>query len=167
MRQSGGYVTVCSEAGVGTRLSVYLPRAEGTVAAAPLPRRPMAAQDTAETILVVDDDASVLAAAARILARAGYEVLPAASPEEAEAISSAFGGDIHLLMTDVMMPQMNGGELARRVQRTRPAIRVLYTSGYTSDAVIGRGFITSDTVFLAKPFNLADVVAKVREALDG
>ena len=167
VRQSGGYVTVCSEPGAGTRLSVYLPRVEGTVAATPVPRRPAPAHTAAETILVVDDDASVLTAAARILARAGYEVLPAASPEEAESISTAFARDIHLLMTDVMMPQMNGGELARRILLARPAIRVLYTSGYTNDAVIGRGFITSDTVFLAKPFTLADVVGKVREALEG
>jgi two-component system, cell cycle sensor histidine kinase and response regulator CckA len=165
VRQSGGYVAVCSEPGSGTRFSVYLPKAEGTAAAVPQPRRPAQPHEGAETVLVVDDDESVLSAATRMLSKAGYTVLRASSPVEAEALAAAHAGEIHLLVTDVMTPQMNGGELARRICMARPATRVLYMSGYTNDTVIGRGVITPDTVFLAKPFTMADATAKVREAL--
>ena len=118
-----------------------------------------------ETILVVDDDAAVRVVLARILTRAGYTVLTAGAPSEAEAVAAGHPGDIHLLMTDLMLPDMDGGELARRLRAARPAARVLYTSGYTNESVVRSGLIPADVPFLSKPFTIDEVVPKVREAL--
>jgi PAS domain S-box-containing protein len=165
VRQSGGYVSVYSELGHGTTFRVYLPRVEGAVLTPAARTREAARTDAVETILVVDDDTSVRAVASRILTRVGYTVLTASSAREAETLWTQHAGEIHLLMTDVMMPDMDGGELARRFTRSRADARVLYTSGYTNDSVIGRGLITPDTIFLAKPFAIEAVLRKVREAL--
>jgi CheY-like chemotaxis protein len=165
VRQSGGYVSVYSELGHGTTFRVYLPRVEGQVPAPAAAQRESGRIDATETILVVDDDAAVRAVAARILERAGYAVLTASSARGAEAVWTQHRGPIHLLMTDVMMPDMNGGELARRLLHSRPEARVLYTSGFTNESVIGRGVITAGTIFLAKPFAIEAVLRKVREAL--
>lgn len=118
-----------------------------------------------ETILLVDDDAAVRTVLARILTRAGYTVLTASAAAEAETIFADHAGAIHLLMTDLIMPDMNGGELARRLIAIRPGTRVLYTSGYTSETVVRRGLILPDVPFLSKPFTIDAVVPKVREAL--
>jgi two-component system, cell cycle sensor histidine kinase and response regulator CckA len=166
VKQSGGYINFTSEVGCGTTFRVYLPQVEAE--AVPIRQSKMrdsAPQPTSETILVVDDDVSVRVAIARILSRAGYSVLTASGPSEAEAVWSKHAGPIHLLMTDVMMPDMDGGELARHLLPSRPEARVLYTSGYTNETVIGRGAITSEMIFLAKPFTIDGVVQKVREAL--
>lgn len=118
-----------------------------------------------ETILLVDDDAAVRTVLARILTRAGYDVLPAGSPADAEVIAAGHPGAIHLLITDLVMPDMNGGELARRLLAARPGARVLYTSGYTSETAIHHGLLLPDVPFLPKPFTVDAVVPKVREAL--
>jgi PAS domain S-box-containing protein len=165
VRQSGGYVSVYSEVGRGTTFRIYLPRvADDIHVQAP---KPVAAQTSngKATILLVDDDDAVRAVATRILTRAGYAVLGAASPNEAEAIWATHDGPIHLLMTDLMMPGMNGSELASRLLESRKDARVLYTSGYTNETVIRRGLIIPDKPFLAKPFTIDDVIRKVREAL--
>jgi CheY-like chemotaxis protein len=165
VRQSGGYVSVYSEVGRGTTFRIYLPRVtEDIRVQAP---KPVVAQTAngKETILLVDDDDAVRAVATRILTRAGYHVLCAASPEEAEVIWAGHAGPIHLLMTDLMMPGMNGGELASRLLESRKDARVLYTSGYTNETVIRRGLIIPDKPFLAKPFTIDDVIRKVRDAL--
>jgi CheY-like chemotaxis protein len=165
VRQSGGYVSVYSELDQGTTIKVYLPSAAGEIPVRPA-RTPRTARHAAsETILVVDDDASVRTAVARILTRSGYAVLTAASPREAEVVWTRHPGPIHLLMTDVMMPDMDGGQLALRLLRSRPEARVLYTSGYTDETVIARGLITPGAIFLAKPFTLDAVDVKVRQAL--
>ena len=165
VRQSGGYVSVYSEVGRGTAFRIYLPLARGEVhaqapkvVAEPLPQGK-------ETILLVDDDDAVRMVATRILTRAGYSVLAATSPREAEAVWANHPGPIHLLMTDLMMPDMNGGELAAKLLERRRGSRVLYTSGYTNETVIRRGLIISDVPFLSKPFTIDDVIRKVREAL--
>jgi PAS domain S-box-containing protein len=166
VRQSGGYIDLSSEVGRGTTFRVFLPRVEADAA----PQKPTKTLKTdvqlsTETILLVDDDVSVRVAIARILSREGYSVLTASGPSEAVAVWSRYPGPIHLLMTDVMMPDMDGGELARHLLPSRPDSRVLYTSGYANETVIGRGAITSDMIFLAKPFTIEGVVQKVREAL--
>ena len=119
----------------------------------------------AETILLVDDDDGVRLVATRILTRAGYTVLAASSPDEAEAIWTDHPGPIHLLMTDLMLPGMNGGQLANRLLESRKDARVLYTSGYTNESVVERGLIIPDMPFLAKPFTILDVIRTVRDAL--
>jgi two-component system, cell cycle sensor histidine kinase and response regulator CckA len=167
VRQSGGYMHVYSELGHGTTFKLYLPCADGELVTPVVPATETTHRDATETILVVDDDNGVRSTTARILAKAGYAVLSAASPGEAEELWTRHDGPIHLLLTDVMMPAMDGGELARRLLRTRPDARVLYTSGYTNEAIVGRGLITPDTTFLAKPFTIEAVVRKTREALSG
>ena len=165
VRQSGGYVSVYSEVGRGTTFRIYLPRVTGDVhVQAPKPA-PVQAPNGKETILLVDDDEAVRAVASRILTRAGYSVLGASSPKEAEAIWNDHPGPIHLLMTDLMMPGMNGGELASLLLASRKNARVLYTSGYTNETVIRRGLIIPDKPFLSKPFTIDDVIRKVRDAL--
>jgi two-component system, cell cycle sensor histidine kinase and response regulator CckA len=158
---------VYSELGHGTTFKLFLPCAEGELAAAVAAPDSAAPREVTETVLVVDDDDGVRTTTARILARAGFEVLSAASPAEAEELWTSHDGPIHLLLTDVMMPTMDGGELARRLLTSRPDARVLYTSGYTNESVVGRGLITSDTAFLAKPFTIEAVVRKAKEALAG
>ncbi|MEO8563682.1 MAG: PAS domain S-box protein [bacterium] len=165
VRQSGGYVHVYSELGHGSTFKLFLPIADGELVEPAASCDSMAQRDVTETVLVVDDDDGVRTTTARILARAGFAVLSAASPAEAEEIWRSHHGPIHLLLTDVMMPTMDGGELSRRLLVSRPDARVLYTSGYTNESVVGRGLITSDTSFLAKPFTIEAVVRKAREAL--
>jgi CheY-like chemotaxis protein len=165
VRQSGGYVSVYSEIGRGTTFRIYLPRVAGDVHV-PAPKPAIVHESNGkETILLVDDDDAVRAVASRILTRAGYSVLGASSPSEAETIWTDHPGPIHLLMTDLMMPEMNGGELASRLLESRKDARVLYTSGYTNETVVRRGLIISDKPFLAKPFTIDDIIRKVRDTL--
>ena len=165
VRQSGGYVSVYSEIGRGTTFRIYLPRVTGDVHVQAAKPVVIHTPNGKSTILLVDDDEAVRTVATRILTRAGYTVLAASSPKEAEAIWADHTGPIHLLMTDLMMPGMNGGELASRLLESRKDTRVLYTSGYTNETVIRRGLIIPDMPFLAKPFTIDDVIRKVREAL--
>ncbi|HWE44036.1 MAG TPA: response regulator [Gemmatimonadaceae bacterium] len=118
-----------------------------------------------QTVLVVDDDAAVRAVAKRILERAGYRVLSAVSAAEAESVWASHDGPIDLLMTDLMMPDTNGADLAKHFIAARPQSRVLYTSGYTGENVVRRGLIAGDASFLAKPFSIDDALAKVHQAL--
>lgn len=166
VRQTGGYVSVYSAVGRGTTFRILLPIVRGDLARRETTRAyPGTAAKGSETILVVDDDQAVRAVAMRILTRAGYHVLAAATPGEAMSICATHPAHIHLLITDLMMPEMNGGELARSFLDARQGTRVLYTSGYTNEAVIGRGLIGAGTPFLAKPFTIEDVTRKVRETL--
>jgi PAS domain S-box-containing protein len=119
-----------------------------------------------ETVLLVEDVETVRALAREILRLSGYSVIEARHAREALLLSEAHRGPIHLMLTDVMMPGMSGGELARRLRTQRPATRVLYMSGYTDDAIFRRGVLEGDIPFLQKPFTAAALSRKVREVLD-
>ncbi len=119
------------------------------------------------TILVVEDEAAILQLTNLILQKAGYTVLLAKSPAEAELIAGGHPEPIDLLMTDVVMPGMRGPELAERVLRKRPDLRVLYMSGYSDDAIAHHGFVDAGMAFLQKPFTPLGLIKKVREALGG
>jgi two-component system, cell cycle sensor histidine kinase and response regulator CckA len=168
VKQSGGNIWVQSEPGRGTTFKVYLPRtfAAATATIVPAPtgaRRPTGT----ETVLVVDDEEALGKIAERTLRKSGYTVLTAASADEALLAGAAHPGDIHLLLTDVIMPKMNGRALAHELSKTRPAMKVLYMSGYSDDAISLRGVLEEGTSLLEKPFTATELARKVRAVLDG
>ena len=166
VHQSGGSVTLSSELGRGTTFRVYLPRLTD-VRLTPLPSLPPTGPAVGhETVLLVEDEDGVRRAAARMLRSAGYEVLLAAHGGEALLTCEQRAGDIHLLLTDVVMPQMGGQQLAHRLTREWPSIKVLYMSGYTDDAIVHHGVLEPGTHFLVKPFDRATLLRKVRDTLD-
>ncbi|HET8575952.1 MAG TPA: GAF domain-containing protein [Methylomirabilota bacterium] len=166
VKQSGGHITAESEPGHGTTFAIYLPEAHGAVAA---PESSQALEDAprgVETILLVEDEAEVRDLARDILELGGYQVLEATTPEDAERICRDERSPIHLLLTDVVMPQMSGRMLAERLMAARPAMRVLYMSGYTGDTIVQHGVEGQGPGFLPKPFTPNDLSRKVREVLD-
>ena len=169
VKQSGGYVWVYSELGHGTTVKVYLPQVrEGAHApvAAPAPPEPPELRGGHETVLLVEDAAPVRALARRSLEAFGYTVFDAADGPSALETAASHEGAIDLLLTDVVMPGMGGSELAERLATTRPRMKVLYTSGYTDDAMVRQGVLTAGVAFLQKPFVPETLARKVREVLD-
>jgi len=164
VKQSGGYVMVQSEKGMGTTFNIYLPRVEAAAdshAAAPA----RAAQGGSETVLLVEDEESVRQLVRETLTSKGYRVIEADNGEAALIAASKHTDTIDLIITDVVMPGMNGRELANQLLKDRPETKVLYLSGYTEDTVISEGSIESGTAFLQKPFTLLNLSRKVREVL--
>ena len=164
MRQSGGFVWVYSEVGKGTVFKVYLPRSEALRAGQPALSDAAAAQSGSETVLLVEDEDAVRGAAGEYLRLRGYQVLDAASGDEALRLSEKYQGKIDLLITDVIMPGLSGSEVAQQVMQRRPGIGVLYISGYT-ETTIGQHGVENTEAFLQKPFSLSSLAAKVREVL--
>jgi CheY-like chemotaxis protein len=162
--QSGGQVDVTSEPGGGTTFAFRLPALEGATPAAAEPRPAVDDRGT-EAILLVEDDERVRRIAARGLRARGYTVIEAADGEQALSAFAA-RGDVALLITDVVMPGMHGRQLAEGLRAGAPALRVLYSSGYTDDAVVRRGVLLAEVDFLQKPYTLAALTRKVREILD-
>ena len=166
VKQSGGYIWVYSEPGRGTTFKIYLPRVDQPAELVSGDNRQAKVQRGTETILLVEDDEQLRRLSSSVLAHCGYNVLVASSPEEGLAICKATSHDIRLLVTDVVMPRMNGRQLAEQVQQIRPAMRVLYISGYTNDAIVHYGVLDPGLWFLPKPYTLSALIAKVREVLD-
>src|SRR3954470_3778171 len=168
VKQSDGSIWVSSEPGRGSTFEIFLPRVE---AQATGPQTSSTARATAvltgsETVLVVEDQAEVRAVVTHTLRRAGYVVLAAAGASEAIAIMIHEGDGVALLLTDVVMPSMNGADLAARLTTERPRLRVLYMSGYTDDAVIRHGVLRGEMGFLQKPFSGEQLLTRVRAAID-
>jgi two-component system cell cycle sensor histidine kinase/response regulator CckA len=166
VKQSGGIVDVYSELGMGTTFRVYLPRLDGAVPTPHAPDGPALTGRGSETLLLVEDEPSLRDLAREVLESFGYVVVEAAGPEAALERGRAHPGVIHLLVTDVVMPQMNGRQLAAILREERPDMRVLYTSGYTDDAIVRHGVLDARASFLAKPFTPEGLGRKVREVLD-
>jgi PAS domain S-box-containing protein len=171
IRQSGGLIRVESAPGRGATFRIYLPIVAGGAKTAAAETEVEVAGAVAnrgtETVLLVEDEEVVRELAREVLEMNGYTVLETRDVEDAQRICSRHGGAIHLMLTDVVMPQMSGRELAERLAPLRPDMRVLYMSGYTDDAIVLRGVLESGTAFLQKPFSPDDLAAKVREVLDG
>ena len=165
--QSGGHISVESEVGRGTTFRIYLPRIEGEAAQAATKEPEGPPLRGSETILVVEDAEALRLMACEILGAAGYQVLEAESPRAALALAAAHDAPIHLLLTDVIMPEMSGRVLADNAQKLRPELRVLYMSGYTNETIDQHGDLPSGTLLLQKPFSAEVLLRKVHAALQG
>jgi PAS domain S-box-containing protein len=169
IKQSGGYIWVHSELGRGTTFKIYLPRVASTGqaaahVAAPIEYRKV--EPGTETILLVEDEANLRYLARQYLEKQGYKVIEAADGAVAMQIAVAHDKVIHLLLTDVIMPGMNGRELAQRISEIRPNVKVLYMSGYTENVIGHNGMLDAGVRLLQKPFTLRDLKSKVREVLN-
>ena len=166
VKQSGGWIWVYSEPGQGTTFKIYLPRVTEAVPPAAVTPAPPASVRGSETILLVEDDEMIRNLVQKVLQANGYRVLVAANGRDAERVAGQHEGPIHLLMTDVVMPGMNGREVAERLAAARAGVRVLYLSGYTDDAIVHHGVLEPGVAFLQKPFTPAVLGRRVREVLD-
>ncbi|GAB4362538.1 MAG: hypothetical protein Kow00128_02320 [Deltaproteobacteria bacterium] len=164
VRQNGGNIHVYSEPGRGTTFRIYFPASHGEIENEP-DADPAALTGT-ETILLVEDEEQILRLAEKVLTGYGYRVLAARSPDEALARESAFGEPIHLLLTDVVMPGMDGKTLADRLRGKRPGLETLFMSGYTADVISRQGVLEPGIAYLQKPFSPKQLAARVRETLD-
>jgi len=164
VKQSGGSIVVYSEEGRGTVFKLYFPQVAGEAAAAELPAAVVKKTLTGTgTVLLVDDDSSLRAPIRRALTLAGFTVIEASSAEEALAISKRHKGRIQLLLTDMVLPKLNGIELAGRLESLRPEIKVLFMSGYTDHDVLAQGIPDPARNFIQKPFTLDLLTQKTRE----
>ena len=164
VKQSGGNIWVYSEVGRGTTFKIYLPRVTAAAEAAP---EPVVATDPGghETILLVEDSEGVHNLAVRVLRARGYTVLTAHSGAEAETVARTHQGPIHLLLTDVVLPQVGGPELAKRLAAQRPQLKVLFMSGYTDNSIVHHGVLAAGVSYLQKPFTPEGLARRVREVL--
>jgi CheY-like chemotaxis protein len=166
IKQSDGYIWVYSEVGVGTTFKIYLPRVGGKAAPAQQ-EEPSALPRGTETVLLVEDEASLRELLQEGLESNGYSVLVAREGAEALQIAARHTGTISIIVTDVIMPGMAGPKIVELVAMTRPEIKVLYISGYSDEAVTRHGLIGPGRAFLSKPFGFDVLLRKVRECLDG
>jgi two-component system, cell cycle sensor histidine kinase and response regulator CckA len=166
VKQSGGSIWVYSEPGAGTTFKIYFPRSESAVVAEAAGPRVSPAANGSETILLAEDEESLRRLTARMLEKYGYEVVAAESATEAVRIVEENGRRFDLLLTDLIMPELSGGTLAKQVSALVPGIRVLYMSGYADEVVTRNGSLEPGAPFLEKPFSANDLAAKVRETLD-
>jgi len=164
-QQSGGSVWVYSELGKGTTFKVYFPRVNAKLDP-PHQTRPPVTLRGQETILLVEDEEQVRVVAQGILKRNGYRVIAAQNAGEALIFCEKHPGIIHMMLTDVVMPQMSGPELAKRIAKTRPDMKVLCMSGYTDDSIVRHGVLESGVSFLQKPFSPETMIRRVREVLN-
>ncbi len=167
VKQSGGNIWVYSEPGQGTTFKIYLPQETSdhkpvTNALTQVKRR----LGGTETILLVEDEDAVRKLTERILSKAGYKMLTATDGEEAIKLNATYPGEIHLVLTDIVMPKMSGKTLANRLTAERSGIKVLYMSGFTDNAIQHHGVLDKGIQFISKPFNPSDLLEKIREVLD-
>ncbi|MGD0500110.1 MAG: ATP-binding protein [Bryobacteraceae bacterium] len=164
VKQAGGDIWVYSEPGKGTTFKLYFPKASAPPDPPPNPP-PAAEPDGAETILLVEDDPAVRELSARMLKRMGYHAITASSGAEALEIAASHAGEIALLLTDVVMPHMNGAQLAAELRASRPDVRIVYVSGYTENTASHLGVLEAGARFLAKPFTREALARTLRESL--
>jgi CheY-like chemotaxis protein len=165
VNQSGGSIWVYSEPGRGTTFKIYLPRIDEAAAASRSAEVRPAAGGT-ETVLIVEDEEALRTLAVRILRSAGYHVLTARTGAEALQVIGQTPGSVQIVFTDVVMPEMGGPELARRIAESYPAIKVLFSSGYTDDAVLRDGVVDRAAHFIGKPYTRSGLTHAIRRLLD-
>ncbi len=167
VKQSGGTIGIESKPGQGTTCKIFFPKVDETAQGAEVTGVAPGRAYGRETILVVEDDPAVRGLVHEALRHNGYEVLVARHGIEALLTGAKHMGPIHLLLTDVVMPQMSGPEVAEKLTGLRPEIKVLYMSGYPDHPVFSQGGVNRETAFLQKPFTPNLLTQKVREVLDG
>jgi PAS domain S-box-containing protein len=166
VRQSEGSIWVYSEVGRGTTFKIYLPFVDASVPQVVTKTENDELLRGTETVLLVEDEEVVREMATEILRDCGYHVLKAHHPQEALDLAADYEGEIHLMLTDVVMPLMSGRQLAEQLMPVRPDMKVLYMSGYTDDAIVHHGVLEEGTAFIAKPFSIDSLTLKLREMLD-
>jgi CheY-like chemotaxis protein len=166
VKQSGGSIWASSKPGQGSTFKIYLPRSDEPVSQVGQAMQHPKSMAGSETVLVVEDEQGVRSFVCQTLAAQGYRVLEANGPLAAASTIKRFAQPIHLLLTDVVMPQMSGKVLANHIASLHPETRVLYMSGYTGDAVVRHGILEPNSFLLQKPFSPSGLLQKVREVLD-
>ena len=168
IRQNSGFISVQSEKGAGTAFTIYLPRQEGDAAVQTRPEAAPGQPSTRQvTILLVEDELAILNLTAKMLEKLNYTVLTANTVGEAIRLAREHCGEIRLLLTDVVMPEMNGRDLTKSLQSFCPNLRYLFMSGYTPDVIVRDGVLGEGEFFIQKPFSIKELALKVRQALDG
>jgi CheY-like chemotaxis protein len=164
VKQNNGFINAYSEPGQGTTFTIYIPRhVETTQKQIAESVKPVLHGD--EIIMLVEDEPTLLEMSKRMLERLGYNVLTASTPREAIRLAGEYSGQIHLLATDVIMPEMNGRELAERLAESRPEMKRLFMSGYTANIIANQGVLKEGVSFIQKPFSKNQLAVKVRAAL--
>jgi nitrogen-specific signal transduction histidine kinase len=166
VHQAGGSIEVYSEVGIGTTFKVYLPRVEEEAAKPVIDDRPTDLPGGTETVLIVEDEGILRKLCVQILEQLGYRVLQARNGAEAIAEAQGYGDRIDLLLTDVVMPGMNGRDLATQLVLHHPEMRVLFTSGYTENVIVHHGVLDDEVSFLGKPYSPSSLAKKIRKVLD-
>jgi CheY-like chemotaxis protein len=167
VKQNKGFIIVSSEPGRGTAFKIYFPQCTGEAEALHNRSPVLEYARGAETILLVEDDPGLLNLGCQILNKFGYSVLAASTPSEALQVAQAHGGRIHLLITDVVMPEMNGRQLEQNLRSICPGIKCLFMSGYSGDIVAQHGVLEDGVHFIQKPFSIQALGDRVREIVNG
>ncbi len=165
VKQNNGFINVYSEPGEGTTVKIYLPRDEGTVLGTSIELDEEAPQGNGETVLLVEDAQAILELGCTILDKLGYQVLSANTPSEARRLAEGHVEEIDLVVTDVVMPEMNGRELSDHLRTLYPNVEILFMSGHTSDIITHRGILDEGVNFMQKPFSFKEFAVKVSKAL--
>lgn len=166
VRQNDGFITVASTERIGTRFDVYFPRSAGEVGTVRNSERGLTPAGGCETILVVEDEPTLLQLTAKVLTTHGYTVLSAAGPDDAMRLAAEHSGEIDLLLTDVVMPGMNGRELVDSLVPANAQLKYLFMSGFSEHSSFDRDLLADEAHFIGKPFAVAELTAKVRDLLD-
>ena len=165
VKQNHGFINVYSEVGKGTTFSLYLPRFFGDFQKEVVQKVENFLAGNGETVLLVEDEPAIMRMAHMMLKRLGYKVLTANTPSQAISIAKNEAKNIDLLMSDVVMPEMNGRELSHQIEAFCPNLKTLYMSGYTANVIAHHGVIDEGTNFIQKPFSMKEIGAKIKEVL--
>jgi CheY-like chemotaxis protein len=166
VKQNNGFINVYSEPGKGTTFKIYLPRHAGKAEPKTTEIDTKIPTSSGEVVLLVEDESAIRKMGKMMLERLGYKVLATGTPDDALRLAAEHPGGIDLLITDVVMPGMNGRDLADQMHTLDPDIKTLFMSGYTADVIAHRGVLEEGVQFIHKPFSKKDLAVKVREILD-